>query len=144
MIIKRGNMFEESKANMIFCTTNGVVKRTGELVMGAGAALEMKQRHPGIDKYFGQKLSVGAPCKYGLLYGKTRGAFQTKLHYKDKSCLELIKYSAEKLAALANQHPQLTFAVNFPGINYGGLKEADVTRVIETILPNNVEVWKFK
>lgn len=144
MIIKHGNMFDASKADMIFCTTNGVVTKYGALIMGAGAARNMKERHAGIENYFGSKLKAGQVNKYGLIYGKSRGAFQTKYHYNDKSDLDLIMFSAQKLAALASQHPHLTFAVNFPGIGCGGLSRAAVTSAIETILPNNIEVWLLK
>ena len=43
----------KSDCDIIAITTNGVVKKNGELVMGRGIASQAKQRYPDIPKILG-------------------------------------------------------------------------------------------
>lgn len=147
MITATGNMF--SMKGWHFVTTNNCVTKDGRLVMGAGAAKSMKDIFPDIDLFFARQITrvdnnnnFIYASKYGLLVNTTTrlGAFQTKYHFKDKSDLELIRYSTAKLILFALANPTDTIHLNFPGIGYGGLKKEDVLPII-TALPDNVIVW---
>ncbi len=59
MNIVAGDMFDEiGNATILLCTTNAVINSKGELVMGRGAALEMKQKYPGIEKALAMRFVV--------------------------------------------------------------------------------------
>ncbi|WP_287373198.1 hypothetical protein [Oceanithermus sp.] len=150
MILRKGDLFRDSDADVLLVTTNGVLKRNGELVMGAGAARAAARLNPRLPAILGKSIQLRyrpeptGVYRYGVLYS-TRlglGAFQTKLHFKDPSTVELIRFSAEVLAGEARRHPERTFAVNFPGVGLGGLDREEVLGVLEPLwrdLP--IEVW---
>ncbi len=146
-----GDMFSDSNANVLLVTTNEYIRNDGCLVMGRGAAYQMTQKYKGCAKEFGDMIKdykVGYPnCPYCLLIS-TRwsspqlGIFQVKYHFRDEADLPLINSSAMELTAWASRNSQLTFAVNFPGIGNGRLREKDVLPLLYR-LPDNVEVWTY-
>lgn len=105
------NIFDlATSANDAVCvTTNGMIKRNGCAVMGAGIAKEADARF-----YLGGKLGDylrhnGNHCyNMGLYCNKDTGktftiiTFPTKHDWKNDSDLALIKQSAEELVALCN------------------------------------------
>lgn len=154
MILKTGNMWEESKADAILFTANSTVRADGALVMGRGAALEAQKLYPGINKKFGGIITILSDSHtvlyrdcYGVILlprheGKFVGAFQVKRNYKDDADPWLIDYSVGYLSLLAGRlMPGLNYAVNFPGIGWGRLKREDVLPIIGK-LPDNIEVWE--
>ena len=68
-------------------------------------------------------------------------AFQTKIHYKDKSPLDLVKKSVTRLKFLATLFDDCLFGLPFPAINNGGLTKEVVLPIIES-LPDNVLVFE--
>ncbi len=146
MIVKKGEMWHvwDLPNNVFVITTNATIKRNGALVMGRGIAREARDKFPGLDIAIGRAISrAGNP--YGFLMspkGKM-GIFQVKDHFKAKASLELIKRSAVMLSQWAQQHPQITVNLNFPGIGWGHLKSWDVAPQIRC-LPDNVHVWVKK
>lgn len=133
--------------SIIFVTTCGVLTRTG-LVMGAGIALEARQREPMLPIHFKLAIHEKHGCidlgvaHYGLLFKPEWeiGAFQTKYHFKSDSSLELIKDSTKQLKELAEFYPDSQFHLNFPGIGFGRLNPNDIKPIL-SILPNNVTIW---
>ncbi len=156
MIIKTGSLFDPNlpdPPDVRLFTANGMVKRNGELVMGAGAAKAAKQLEPKAPAALGRRareegryLEDRGAYVYGLLI-ETRmglGAFQTKYHYRGRADLDLIALAAQKLALFASRHPDLRIAVNFPGVGLGRLRRERVMGVLEefwALLP--IEVWKL-
>lgn len=139
---------------VILCiTTNAQLNKNGELVMGAGIAKQAKERYPNLAVDFGQQLWLKSKVEkwYGLLssstdYSSQGGpvrimAFQTKVKWKDQSSLDLIKYSTAKLTVEAWDHRECLYALNFPGINHGGLL-AEMVEPIIAHLPDNVYVYR--
>ena len=63
--------------------------------------------------------------RYGFvavrLGGHLFGAFQSKRDFRAGADLELIAYSAERLAAWLAEHPGITAHLASPGIGLGGL-----------------------
>ncbi len=148
MILKTGDMWQDSKADAILFTANSTVRKDGALVMGRGAAEQAQIRFPGCNMMFGKLIQKTGP-NYGVILlprghqdHRFLGAFQVKYHFSDKADIDLIDYSCGMLGLLANiLMPGIRYAVNFPGIGWGRLKREDVLPVISK-LPDNVEVWE--
>ena len=127
--------------NYVVCiTTNCNVKIGGRAVMGKGVALQARQRIPNIDKELGYWIQHrGSELRF--LDGGRVLAFPTKYNWWDKSDLELIRYSASNLSAIANDpaHAGTIYILPRPGCANGGLKWEDVKPVISH-LPDNVRI----
>jgi len=114
-------------------TTNGVVRPSGALVMGAGNARQAIQRYPGIDKRLGRLVRAYGNRPYyladlGII------SFPTKHDWHNDSDLELIQISALHLVELADEHKLARVALPRPGCGLGGLEWADVRPVLAVIL----------
>jgi len=141
----QGNMWSVfDTVNYFVITTNSMLKNNGAVVMGRGIAKQARDRFPGLDVEIGQaiKARCGSGGAYGLILGHKIGVFQVKRHWADEADLELIALSAGQLADEAIAHPDLTFALNFPGIGNGKLAYSDVKPLLD-VLPDNVQVWTF-
>ena len=158
MKIVKGSLWD-STDDLILVTCNSYIKKDGSLVMGRGAALEMKMKYPNIDKDFGNILSYkydGVPehltygvtlvCGFpylntqpelemGIVSKKLFGVFQVKYHYKDDANLDLIRFSTEMLCGIFGKA-----SMNFPGIGFGHLQYKDVLPIVEK-LPDNVTLY---
>lgn len=146
-VFMKGDMWTAlNQVNHFIITTNAIVKRNGALVMGRGIAQQVRDRYPGIDVECGRAIERGQypDQQYGLILNVSGdlGLFQVKRHYKDVADIHLIHYSTKMLYAHATQHPDLTYAMNFPGIGNGKLAYNDVKPWVDS-LPNNVQVWTF-
>ena len=143
MKLTKGNVFEHLDLDYVCITTNSILNKNGELVMGAGVALEAKQRFPELPKVYGSKIKnmglVGG--EYLLLHHNNLIAFQTKINYKDKSPLDLVKKSVTRLKFLATLFDDCIFGLPFPAINNGGLTKEVVLPIIQS-LPDNVLVFE--
>jgi hypothetical protein len=142
-LFKQGNLFKE-KNGIKFVTGNSYLTKDLRLVMGRGAALELKTRSPGIDKIFGNIIdkTCGHLRVYGLIKHDSCGVFQVKYNFRDKADLELIKFSAILLADEARKTDQIIH-LNYPGIGNGKLSK-DIVRPLLDILPDNVHIWELK
>lgn len=147
MNLKQGNMFTDSRANVILVTTNSMKRRDGAVVMGRGAALEATRRWGDFAYLLGTQIDAGSV--YGVRILKPRlhlfpfsmGAFQVKIHWRDEAQIWIIRYSAAKLDDIASAYSDSIFAVNFPGIGNGRLPRESVLPHLQR-LPDNVEVWE--
>lgn len=139
-----GNIFDIKDADAICCTTNGVVKANGELVMGAGIAKQFAERWPQLPKLFGKIV-----LKYGNVVqqtlpddigeGFTVIAFPTKDHWREPSDLWLIKQSAITLKKWADEFEEQMdrkpkVVLPRPGTGLGRLPWEQVKAVLEPIL----------
>lgn len=142
-IFKRGDVFQYLETHPkedLFFTANSTINNVGELVMGAGIALEIKKRHPSLPKVLGSQIEHLST--YGVTITNTRvHAFQTKIHWRANSDHELIKLSCRLLARLANKDPTRQIHLNFPGIGLGKLNRDSVVHTVKQ-LPDNVTVWE--
>ena len=141
MPFQKGQMLDA--IGYVIVTTNSFLTSETKLVMGKGAAWELKMKVPGIDHEFGKMIleKCGHLGRYGLLLHGKYGALQVKYRFDEKANLELIKFSLGKLASLASKSKHDWFNVNFPGIGNGGLNKTDVLPLLD-ILPRNVYVWE--
>jgi hypothetical protein len=139
-VFKTGEMFEAPGLKIV--TTNSYITKEKRLVMGRGAALQLKQFVPDIDQSFGQMIieSCGHLGVYGLLMHGKYGAAQVKNNYKDKADIDLIVFSMAFLADEAKRNRYI-YNINYPGIGNGGL-DKNIVRPILDILPDNVYIWE--
>ena len=146
MILMKGDVFK-ADCDYFGVTTNSIIKRNGELVMGAGVAKSAMLLNPELPKIFGADI-VGRGLVggyYGII--KPSGSskyftFQTKRHYKDKSNITDVIMSINQLKEIAIRFHNKTFALPFPAIANGGLKRGDVLPYLLE-LPNNVYVYEL-
>jgi len=135
----KGNLWE-AKPQFIRCiTTNGTIKKNGELVMGRGNALQAKQKHPELPKLLGQYIKNSGNIVYYLKeYGIA--TFPVKHHWQDKADIGLIIQSCYQLNALLDSLNKPAVLPR-PGCANGKLNwEKEVKPVISTILSNKVWV----
>lgn len=130
-----GSIFDFTDGAIVI-TTNGIIRKNGRAVMGAGIAKATRDRYTDIDLKLGKYLS-----KYGnraFYMGKYDDqivlTFPTKHDWKDKSDIELIKTSAEQIVAICDKWHIEKVYLPRPGCSNGGLKWEDVKSVIEPIL----------
>lgn len=148
MIIKYKNIFDELDFNGYLCiTTNSCLNNKGELIMGAGAALEAKLKYPNLPSSLGNVIvhlgDYGIRTIPNIAPNLDFIAFQTKRHWRDDSDITLISNSAIMLSALAQKQKDKIFRLNFPGIGNGGLSIESVKPIIK-LMPDNVEVFLWK
>jgi hypothetical protein len=151
MQVVKGNFLSASKG-LLLAPGNGVVRRDGALVMGAGAAKALAQAYPYLPRVFGRMArgmpNMGGWHLYGLLIvqvapGLHTGLFQSKEDWKDRADLSVIAYSARKLAEQLKSNPGLEAHLAFPGVGLGGLEEEEVLEVLEPLL-GGFQVYLYK
>ena len=125
-------------------TGNGIIKKNGAIVMGRGAAKQVRDTYPGIDESFGaiiQRKPNANIVWVSLPNDQHLGWFKVKDHWIEPAKLELIQISTERLRVLATNKKKITFHMNYPGIGNGKLSIADVGIILST-LPDNVRIYK--
>lgn len=142
-MFKVGEIF--GAPGFMIVTTNSFLTSEIKLVMGRGAAYELKVIVPGIDSKFGKMINetCGHLGRYGLVFHERYGAFQVKYRFNKPASLDLVRYSMTRLSTVANRDEKTIYNINYPGIGNGGLKECQVRPILE-MLPINVHVWKKK
>ena len=138
---KTGEMFRAE--GFIIVTTNSFLTSEVKLVMGRGAALQLKRKVPGIEKIFGKMIheKCGHLGLYGLIFHERYGAAQVKYRFNEKARFELIRISMTMLSVVAGRDRKRIFNINFPGIGNGGINKPQVESYLK-ILPDNVHVWE--
>lgn len=144
MKLATGNMFDHP-ASLILVTTNSFVRSNGELVMGRGAAAELRRHMPNAERIFGTKVWARSQRRsnlqtdYGVIVCPPYGIFQAKHHWGKPAVPELIAYSVSCLQSIARNYHSIS--LNYPGIGNGGLTREAVWPLIQG-LPDNVTVWE--
>jgi hypothetical protein len=132
---------------MVVVTTNATIKNNGALVMGRGAAKQVRDKLPGIDVECGSaitaRLANDVFASYQNMYGFleirpwTRpgkggfGIFQVKKQYDEQAQLMLINYSCQILVQwIRGSEGACPVRMNFPGIGNGGLPRGVVEPVL--------------
>ena len=138
---RSGEMFRAS--GFIIVTANSFLTSEMKLVMGRGAALQLKRKEPGIDLEFGKKIHerCGHLGFYGLIFHKRYGLAQVKCRFNERARVGLIRISMRMLGSVAGRDRGKIFNINFPGIGNGGLKKHQVESLLRD-LPENVHVWE--
>lgn len=125
--------------DVVVFTANRVVKRNGELVMGAGNAKSCADAYYDAPSEFGSKLRKEGFLVLSLHDGYV-GALVTKEHFKDKSDLKKVIAAIKELQTCAETDSGRTYHVPYPAIGFGGLRKVDVEPYVN-LLPDNVRVY---
>lgn len=122
-------------------TGNPIIRKDGCLVMGRGAARQVRDLYPGIDKELGDRMASSHRLTFVKWNVQKFGWFQVKYHWAEPADLQLIGESAELLGDIAENHPSYTFHLNAPGIGNGQLHWDDVHPLLVS-LPDNVVIYR--
>jgi hypothetical protein len=142
------HLLDYSKAwhtpNVYLFTGNPIIKNNGAIVMGRGAAQQVRDTYPGTDIAFGN-LIAKAPQAHVLWLsitpGQFLGWFKVKDHWIEPAKTGIIIESTKRLMETALRRADYVFHMNYPGIGNGQLAEHTVAGIIEQ-LPDNVWVYK--
>ena len=126
--------------NLYMFTGNSFVKRNGALVMGRGAARQVRDSYPGVDREFGRHIIHLGDYGIIVLSERNLGVFQVKRNFSAKAELGLIQNSIATLTTYAETFQRAIY-MNYPGIGNGGLMQTDVAPLLQN-LPNNVFLYK--
>lgn len=143
-IVNRNIWDDVDELDYIGVTTNSTLKKTGDLVMGAGIAKEAKKRYPECPKFFGEivKKRNAENGFYGMIIYNKIFALQTKVHWRDKSPIEVVEKSLAMLSVAAGAAPHMKIGIPFPAINNGGRSVEDIMPLLQK-LPDNITVYKI-
>lgn len=129
MIQFRGDVFA-ADADAICITTNGMVRKDGRAVMGAGIARAAASRYPGIDRRLGELIAAAGNRVHLLHRGgaepwpeeaRALVSYPTKHDWRKPSPLELVIASARQLVELADDEGWEHIVLPRPGCGLGGL-----------------------
>mgnify|MGYP001600838980 CR=1 FL=1 len=125
----------------VYCvTTNLVLNKKGEAILGKGIAKQFRDKFPGIAQDLGyiiknNKAKVAFIPQINWKWDKNVMAFPTKYDWKNFSDIKLIKESAQSLNKYSMDFPNYKFLITRPGCGNGGLNwEKQVKLAIKDIL----------
>lgn len=151
----------EDGVDAICVTTNGNFTFQGLAIMGAGCALELKQRYPKTQVNLGRYLKssgVNVPYIIGAVDSKGKFleikkedidnknykclliSFPTKNHFKENSSIELIEQSCNFLVGMANKYNLNNIVMPRPGVGFGKLNWDFVKQKIENLLDDRFTI----
>lgn len=118
--------------------------------MGRGAAKQVRDSYPGVDKAFGLVIEAKPDqvIQWVRLAGHPDdtseqhiGWFKVKHHWRDNADPLLIETSVMRLTSIVKGYKQYTFRMNYPGIGNGKLDIQQVRPLLES-LPDNVWIYR--
>jgi hypothetical protein len=116
---------------------NSYITKENKLVMGRGAAKQVRDLYPGIDERLAK--SIDHLSVYGLVIYDNIAVLQVKRHFKDNADIDILRLSC---SLIEDYWPtNMPVFMNYPGIGNGGLSKGEVFPVIERELRDNV--WVF-
>ena len=127
-------------------TGNPIVNARGGIVMGRGAARQIRDFYKDIDIRFAQ--ATGEYIRWvELKKGQYLGWIKVKNHWADNADIDLIKISFNKLKQLVThfkeQKVACNFHCNYPGIGNGHLTYNDVNNVLLSLnLPDEIILYR--
>ena len=133
----KGDMFDRVHEYDAICiTTNGMIKKDGKAVMGAGIAKVCRDKYKGSDAALANLIERNGNIVQ--IFGKVGStyiiAFPTKHNWRDNSSLELIAQSANQLEELIEKYKLTNVLLPRPGCTNGKLEWETVKSLIEPIL----------
>jgi hypothetical protein len=110
MILKTGDMFRDRRPNTILIVTaNGTINSEGNLVMGRGAALQLKQEFPGdVDSRSDRAGEAGSQMRM------VANSLDKYIGNKKLEGDELTEI--QEIVDLLNEHAEELEQVSFPGM----------------------------
>lgn len=150
-----GDYWKESHNYDLLCvTTNGVVKKDGRLVMGAGIAKEFRDRYTDIDAILGSNVTLFGnrvfvinwttkciiPSNFVVLPSEFLASFPTKHDWGNPSSIELIIKSAKELVEEVEKYNLRTILLTRPGCGNGGLTWEYVYPILAPLLDDRFTI----
>lgn len=135
----KGNLWDFHQYGPVCITTNGIIKKDNTLVMGAGIALQAKQRFPEIPHKLAMAVSEHGNHTF-YLSAENLFSFPTKNDWRDKSDINLIAKSALQLVELTDKLNITQVYLPKPGCANGQLSWHMVNAIISAVLDNRFTV----
>lgn len=141
-ILKGHDNIFDLPCDAVCVTTNGVVKRDGSAVMGAGIAREADQRYHLARTLGGLLASSGNHCfDLGIRDNRHVISFPTKHDWRDDSDPDLIRQSCKELVEIADQNALGRILLPPVGCGCGKLSWDTVSRILSESLDNRFIVY---
>ena len=142
MIYCKGNIWDFQKLEFnIVIPTNGVIDKHGNAVMGAGLALQAKQKYSKLPSYLGKCIKINPTKRIFTTFGYGIITFQTKYHWRNRASTSLIEEACRELKDYVNSQKTdeniIRIAIPKVGCGLGGLKWECVKPILETYLDDN-------
>ena len=135
----KGNIWVVHNPAPVCITTNGIIKNNGDLVMGAGIALQAKQRFPSVPGTLADMVKTHGNRAFYLPV-QNLFSFPTKHDWRDKSDINLIAQSCHDIVDITNQMGFKEVYLPRPGCANGQLSWDSVRVVIGQILDSRFTV----
>ncbi len=135
----QGDLWDYHQYGPVCITTNGIIKKDNTLVMGAGIALQAKQRFPEIPHKLAMAVSEHGNHAF-YLPAENLFSFPTKNDWRDKSDINLIAESALQLVGLTSRLGFTQVYLPKPGCANGQLSWPKVRTVIGAVLDDRFTV----
>lgn len=137
---------EEDGCSLLAIPANSTLDSRGHLVMGRGAALQLKQREPHIPALAGARIThtCGDNGRYGFMPITARHAlFQSKTDWRHPSNIDLIAFSIGGLVRwLCDNHPSRRVGLVMPGVGNGGITFEEVLPLLASLSDRVVVYWQ--
>lgn len=134
MIEIQGDFWSVYKQYDVICvTTNGVIKKNGELVMGAGIAKQFNLRFKNLAKLLGEAVQERGNIPLLVRTNKDNPVictFPTKHHWREMSDIKLILRSAQRIKEITKGASVLATK---PGCGNGGLDWRKVKKYLSQV-----------
>jgi hypothetical protein len=134
-----GNPFDILNDGDVICvTTNGVTKKDGKAVMGAGIAKFFRDTFK-VDSILGEYLKLYGNRSFKLGRHEYKGknielaTFPTKHSWRDNSDINLISKSSIQIKEMADKNEWKRIYIPIPGCSNGGLKWSNVKNSLENL-----------
>jgi len=136
--------------HVLLFTGNSTITKRGAVVMGRGAAKQVRDTYPKIDVHIAEEIQkkpnphlvwVNVHPTSFIPTDQWLGWFKVKNHWAEPAKIELITQSTQELKKFAELHSEMTFHMNYPGVGNGKLVEIQVSPIIQQ-LPDNVLIYR--
>ena len=143
--------YRNTEPGQIYAFTANSMIHANKLCMGGGAALAAREAYPHICTILAEEITkVIFDDVYGSVVVPYHNffvcAFQTKTHVMLPSTLTLITAACNELnrylSTKYKDQEQPIVHLNYPGIGLGGLSPEEVGPIIESLLGDNIIVYK--
>lgn len=142
-----GNIISKIGRGEVVCvTTNGFVKRNGEVVMGRGIALQIQRRYPSVPKHLGSLIRKhgNRPMIIGTIRQKTKlVSFPVKHNWWEDADLQLIEDSCIKLVAMADKFGWEEVILPRPGCGNGNLEWEQVYPILSKYFDDRFVIMSY-
>lgn len=129
-------------ADLRVVTTNGILKKNGEAVMGKGIALQAAKRYPQLGRQLGECLAQSGNQAY--FFAPDIATLPTKHHWKDPSDPKLIERSIQELIGICDAQGKQQILMPPPGCGLGGLAWDTVRELVAPLLDDRFTVVLYQ